>query len=146
MKKTVLIYGLLLAVLLVVLKTLEYRWLIKDISWQLYVAAVALMFLGLGVWLARMWFKPHVAEDNAGPNTQAIKALGLSAREVQVLQKLATGASNQVIADELFVSVNTIKTHLKNAFIKLEVSNRVQAINKLKDLKIIYSDKNHPFG
>ena len=136
MKKTVLIYGLLLAALLVVLKTLEYRWWLKDISWQLYVTAVALMFLGLGVWLARMWFKPSDAECNSGPNTQAIKALGLSAREIQVLQELASGASNKEIADELFVSVNTIKTHLKNAFIKLEVTNRVQAINKLKDLKI----------
>ena len=137
MKKTVLIYGLLLAALLVVLKTLEYRWLLKDISWQLYVTAVALMFLGLGVWLARMWFQPksHL-DESTGPNTQAIKALGLSSRELQVLQKLSSGASNQEIADELYVSVNTIKTHLKNAFIKLEVSNRVQAINKLKDLNI----------
>ncbi len=136
MKKTVIIYGLLLGVVLIGLKTLEYKWLIRDLSQQLYIFLIALFFMALGVWLSYQFI--HKNNNNEfEQNTQAVVALGLSARELQVLEKLAEGLSNQQIADTLFVSVNTVKTHLKNGFIKLEVNNRVQAINKLKSLNVV---------
>lgn len=136
MKKTVIIYGLLLAVLVIVLKTIEYKWLIKDISWQITLFLIALLFTAMGIWLSKYLL---VNKNNSKPfiqNTTAIVQLGLSKREIEVLKKLIEGASNQDIADQLFVSVNTVKTHLKNGFMKLEVNNRVQAINKLKAMDI----------
>ncbi len=136
MKKTVVIYGLLLALLVLVLKTIEYRWLVRDISWQLYVFFIAVFFTVLGAWLAHQMFNRKPI-DEVGINHQAIEQLGLSQRELEVLKHLSTGCSNQQIADRLFISVNTVKTHLKNAFVKLEADNRVAAIQKLRQLNII---------
>jgi DNA-binding NarL/FixJ family response regulator len=50
----------------------------------------------------------------------------LTSRELEVLRAVAKGTSNQEIADELFISVNTVKTHLKNILSKLKLSNRTQ--------------------
>ena len=92
--------------------------------------------MGVGFWVSQRlnWAsKPSSFEVNQA----AIEALELSQRELEVLQQLANGLSNQQIADALFVSVNTVKTHLKNGFVKLEVSSRTQAVNKLKTLRIV---------
>lgn len=137
MKKTVLIYGLGLAALLLILKTLEYKWLLQDISWQLYGLLIAVFFMALGVWFSSHLWSKQSSHKPFQVNQQAIHELQLSSRELVVLEKLAAGLSNQAIADELYVSINTVKTHLKNGFNKLEVSNRLQAINKLKALNII---------
>jgi DNA-binding NarL/FixJ family response regulator len=136
MKRTVWIYGLLLGVLVVALKMLEYKWLVRDLSWQASLALVALGFMALGIWFSRRFFQPTKPQPFT-VNQAAIKALGLSEKELAVLSKLAEGLSNQQIADALYVSVNTVKTHLKNAFAKLEVNSRVQAINQLKALQIV---------
>lgn len=136
MSKSVWLYGLLLGVLVVVLKMLEYKWLIRDLNWQASVALVAVLFMGIGYWVSQ-----HLNRTNKPlpfeVNQAAIDALGLSPRELEVLQQLAAGLSNQQIADALFVSLNTVKTHLKNSFVKLEVSSRTQAIRKLKDLHLV---------
>ncbi len=137
MKKTVFIYGLLLAGVLISLKTLEYKWLLRDISQQVYLLIVALGFMALGVWLSFQLIRPKPYKQHAMPNEAAIKQLGLSEKELRVLEKMAQGLSNQDIADELFVSINTVKTHLKNGYVKLEVSSRIKAINKLKSLNIV---------
>jgi ATP/maltotriose-dependent transcriptional regulator MalT len=50
---------------------------------------------------------------------------------------MAEGLANQEIADQLFVSLNTVKTHSSNLFSKLEVSRRTQAIQKAKELNLI---------
>lgn len=63
--------------------------------------------------------------------------LGLSSREMEVLQLMAQGLSNQEIADKLFLSVPTVKTHSSNLFFKLDVKRRTQAIEKARQLKII---------
>ncbi|MFC3195512.1 LuxR C-terminal-related transcriptional regulator [Marinicella sediminis] len=136
MRRTIWIYGLMLGVLVVVFKTLEYKWLIKDLSWQWSLSLVAVLFMGLGIWFSQHLNKAK-APDRFKVNQTAIDTLGLSTRELAVLEKLTAGLSNQQIADALFVSVNTVKTHLKNAFTKLEVNSRVQAINKLKALQIV---------
>ena len=61
----------------------------------------------------------------------------LSERELEVLQLLAAGLPNKIIADELFVSANTIKTHLRNIFSKLNASSRIQAVKKAKELHLL---------
>jgi LuxR family maltose regulon positive regulatory protein len=63
--------------------------------------------------------------------------LGLSAREIETLKFMAEDLSNQEIADRLFVSVNTVKTHLKNIFMKLGVDSRAKAVKKAKLLSLV---------
>lgn len=70
-------------------------------------------------------------------NETELQRLGISKREHEVLELIAKGLSNQEIADKLFVSLNTIKTHTSNLFLKLEVSRRTQAIQKAKELRLI---------
>jgi LuxR family transcriptional regulator, maltose regulon positive regulatory protein len=64
-------------------------------------------------------------------------AIDLSARELDTLKLIAEDLSNQEIADKLFISLNTVKTHVKNIYLKLEADNRTKAIAKAKELEII---------
>ena len=139
MKKTVLIYGAALAILVVVLKYVEYRFLVRDLSLEFYVGVVAMLFTGLGIWLGPRLTKRKqaVASIPFVFNESEMQRLGISKREHDVLELIARGHSNQEIADKLFVSVNTIKTHTSNLFLKLEVGRRTQAIQKAKELGLI---------
>ncbi len=139
MKRTVILYGLALAVFVFVLKFLEYRLIIRDLTIEFYVGAVALIFTGVGIWAGLKLTRKHVVM--VGPefvlNEIELQRLGISKREHEVLGLMAQGFSNQQIADKLFVSLNTIKTHSSNLFLKLEVSRRTQAVQKAKELRLI---------
>jgi two-component system, NarL family, response regulator LiaR len=139
MKRTIVIYGLSLAVLVFLLKYLEYRLIVRDLSIEFYVGMVAIFFTTLGVWAGLRLTQKRVVV--VGPefifNEPEFKRLGISRREHEVLELMAKGLSNQEIADKLFVSLNTIKTHSSNLFLKLEVSRRTQAIQKAKELRLI---------
>ena len=116
-------------------------------TFEIYAGAIAAIFTGLGIWLAIKLMKPKVETviiekqvfTNAGfvLNKDALNHLGLSARELEVLQLIADGLSNQQIAGRLFVSVNTIKTHVSNLFVKMDVQRRTQAIEMAKRLGLI---------
>lgn len=139
MKRTVILYGLALAGLVFLLKYLEYRLIVHDLSIEFYVGLVALFFTGLGIWAGLKLTRKQIVI--VGPdfllNEAELKRLGISKREHEVLELIANGLSNQEIADKLFVSLNTIKTHSSNLFLKLEVSRRTQAIQKAKELRLI---------
>jgi NarL family two-component system response regulator LiaR len=141
MRKTILLYALLLALLVFVLKLIEYRFLIRDLSLEFYVGIVAIMFTALGVWaglkLTRKNPTLNESINNFVRDEARIQRIGISKRELEVLELMATGLSNQEIADQLFVSLNTVKTHSSNLFIKLEVKRRTQAVQKAKDIKLI---------
>jgi LuxR family transcriptional regulator, maltose regulon positive regulatory protein len=62
---------------------------------------------------------------------------GISSRELDTLKLIAEELSNREIADKLFISLNTVKSHIKNIFLKLEVDSRIQAVIKAKELGII---------
>lgn len=139
MKKTILIYGLTLAVLVFVMKYLEYRLVIRDLSVEFYVGLVAVFFTVLGAWAGIRLTKKR-AVIHAAPfqiDEKALERFGISKRELEVLQWMAEGLSNQQIADKLFVSLNTIKTHSSNLFQKLDAKNRTQAVQKARALRII---------
>ena len=143
------LYGLSLAVLLFLLKWLELRLVILDHAFEIYSGAIAVIFTTLGIWVALKLARPRVktvivekeviVSQAAGftRDETALARLGLSLRELEVLQLMAEGLSNQEIAGRLFVSLNTIKTHCSRLFGKLDVNRRTQAIEKAKRLQII---------
>jgi len=141
MRRTVIIYGLALAALTGLLKLVEYKYLIRDIPLEFYIGAVALMFTILGVWSGLKLTRPKVVEvEVAGPfqrNDANVANLGISRREFEVLELIAAGLSNQDIADRLFVSTSTVKTHVSNVLAKLDASRRTEAIARAKELRII---------
>ena len=139
MKKTIILYGLAMAVLIFVLKYMEYRLLVRDLSTEIYVGIIAVMFTALGIWAGLRLTQKKVIMVGAEYifNGTELQRLGISKREHEVLELMAKGLSNQEIADKLFVSLNTIKTHTSNLFLKLEVSRRTQAIQKAKELRLI---------
>lgn len=132
-------YGLALAALVGALKYIEYRFLVRDLSQEVYVGVLAIVFTGLGIWAGPRLVRRKVVV--VGPefvlDRQALERLGISKREHEVLELMAKGHSNQEIADKLFVSVNTVKTHLTNLFLKLDVNRRTQAVQKGKELRLI---------
>lgn len=140
-------YGVSLALLLFLLKWLESRFLIINHAFEIYAGAIALIFTGLGIWLAIKLIAPKVKtvivekQVFAGAdfilNEAELNRLRLSPRELEVLQLMADGLSNQQIAERLFVSLNTIKTHTSNLFLKMEVERRTQAIEMAKRLGLI---------
>jgi DNA-binding NarL/FixJ family response regulator len=141
MSRTVIIYGVAMAALLGLLKVIEYRYLVRDIPLEFYIGAVAMMFTGLGIWAGLRLTRPKIIEiEVAGPferDEAAFKKLGISRREFEVLELIAAGLSNQHIADRLFVSTSTIKTHVSNVLTKLDASRRTEAIARAKELRII---------
>lgn len=148
-KYRVLLYGAALAAMLLLMNWMEYRLLIIDHTLNIYIGAIAVVFTGLGIWLALKLSRPKketiiiekevfvTAPGDFVPDQNTISRLGLSARELEVLQHMASGMSNAQIAEALFVSVNTIKTHTSKLFEKLEVSRRTQAVETARRLGII---------
>lgn len=142
--KETILYGFALALLLFFLKWIELRFLIINHAFEIYAGIIAVLFTALGIWLALKLTKPKVIEKEVivmsttfDFNEKAMTELGISKREIEVLQLLAEGLSNQEIAEKLFVSLNTIKTHTSNLFEKLDVKRRTQAIEKAKRLCLI---------
>jgi len=147
--KNVILYGISLAAFLFFLKWIELRFIIINHAFEIYAGLIALIFTALGIWLAlkltRQRVKTMIVEkeiyieksENFIKDEREIEKLNLSKREVEVLELMASGLSNQEIASRLFVSVNTIKTHTSKLFEKMEVKRRTQAIEMAKRLSII---------
>ena len=122
--------------LVFLLKYLEYRLWIRELSVIHYVGIVAILFAVLGVWVGRKLsssenrvFVPTTARTDVA---EILRAKGISQREYEVLQLMSKGYSNQEIADKLFISLNTVKTHTSNLFQKLGARRRTQAIEHAK--------------
>jgi DNA-binding NarL/FixJ family response regulator len=136
MLRTILIYGAILAAGSVGLQWLQYRFLVRTYPVEAYVALIALAFMGLGVWVGARLFR-RAPEAPFEVNTQVRETLGISEREMQVLELLAAGRSNKEIASRLEVSPNTVKTHVAKLFDKLEVKRRTEAILRARELGMI---------
>ena len=137
--KAALVYGGVLAAGVLVLQWIEYQQFVRTHPGSLRIALLAALFLGVGVWVGAQLFRTD-AGRGAGPlpgNPRAQAALGISDREKQVLDLLATGQSNKEIARALGVSPNTVKTHVARLFEKLEVQRRTQAIVKARALGLV---------
>lgn len=137
---TIVFFGLVLAALVVTLKYVEYRYWIRDLSVEVYVGVVATLFTALGVWIGSKLLNRQRTVTIEKPNMvdeEAIDRIGLSSRELEVLQLIAQGHSNQEIADRLFISLPTVKSHSTKLFGKLDVKRRTEAVHKAKSLGII---------
>lgn len=144
------LYGLTMALLVFLLKWLQWEFLITDNSMEIYVGLIAVFFTAFGIWVASQWVKagtktvviekeifvPFEAETEI--DQKELDRLGLSRREYEILDLLAKGNSNAEMGERLFLSLSTIKTHVSNLFVKLEVKNRTQAMAKAKKLRIIH--------
>ena len=141
----IILYGLILAILVFILKWLQWKFLIVDNAIDIYVGLIAIFFTALGIWVAMQLVKPKTKTiviekeipETFSVNETELNKLDLSSREYEVLQLLAKGYSNADIANNLFLSVSTVKTHVSNLFLKMDVKSRTQTIEKAKRLKII---------
>jgi DNA-binding NarL/FixJ family response regulator len=130
-----LLYGIALAAAAFALEWLDLQHGLKRWSTSAYVIAVAVGFAALGLWAGnRLTAKPKPPFER---NLAVIATLGISAREVEVLELLAEGCANKVIARRLGISPNTVKTHVTSLFEKLEASNRTEAVGKARLHRIL---------
>ena len=127
MIRTILVYGVILAVGAFVLQWLQFGLLARTHPTELYVGLIALAFMGFGVWVGAKLFRRPAAAPAFETNTKAVATLGISDREFEVLELLAAGRSNKEIASALSVSPNTVKTHVAKLYGKLEVTRRTEA-------------------
>jgi DNA-binding CsgD family transcriptional regulator len=145
MKKHILIYGLCGGVLIVLLKMVEYRFLVVEHSIEIYGGLIALLFAVLGLWLGLKLTKNKetvIIKEVPAPqfftlNEQRLTERGITPRELEILELIANGLSNREIAEKLFVSENTVKTHSSRLFDKLSAKRRTQAVQLGKELGLI---------
>ena len=142
-----LIYGLCGGVLIVALRLIEFRFLVVEHSLEIYGGLIALVFAALGIWLGLKLTRKEevvVVKEVPVPSTQPfalneerLKLLGITRRELEILELMAQGLSNREIADKLFVSENTVKTHSSRLFDKLGARRRTQAVQIGKEMGLI---------
>ena len=150
--RKVFLYGLALGFALAVIKLMEFSFFARNIRLEIYLGTVALIFLLAGVLFGRRFFdregqespelldrSPVLAQTPVLEPTTQRKPIGgeLTEREMQVLVRLAEGATNREIGEALFLSPNTIKTHVTNLYRKLDVSRRPQAVTRARELGIL---------
>lgn len=145
--KLILLFGVSLALTMFVVRWMEFRISFVQHSTEIYVGGLAIIFTALGIWLALTISKPKtvvlekikIVEKPTEfiRNDELIMSLCISDREMEVLNFMAEGLTNQQIADKMFVSLNTVKTHTSNLFSKLDVNRRTQAIDFAKKNGII---------
>jgi DNA-binding CsgD family transcriptional regulator len=157
MKRHVLIFGLVGGLLIATLQYTEYRFVIIEHSVELYSALVAILFAAFGIWLGLRITRsrdtvretvvvkevlvraeaPAPFVPDAARQQEQQQALGITAREMEILTLVARGLSNREIATDLFVSENTVKTHCARAFDKLGAARRTQAVQRGKELGLL---------
>ncbi len=134
--RTAMQYAIFLALAAFALEWLQYQYFLKTYPVEIYVVLIALGFAALGIWVGAKLTR----RNQPGPferNNAAIETLGISKRELEVLECMASGQSNKEMARTLKISPNTIKTHVAHVFEKLDVDRRVLAIEKAKTLRLI---------
>lgn len=147
MSKHILGYGLLGGAIIALLKLVEYQYLVVEHSFEIYGALIAALFAGLGIWLGLRLTRARervIVLEIAVPasptfvrDTSRVEALGVTPRELEILELIASGLSNREIAEKIFVSENTVKTHSSRLFDKLGARRRTQAVRLGKQAGLI---------
>jgi len=136
MAKTILLYALALALAAAGMEWIQYYYVVRAFSTDVYIALLAVAFVGLGIWAGRHLWPSRVAGEFQR-NDAALASLGLTPRECEILSLLAAGQSNKEMARQLDISPNTVKTHIASLYQKLEVQRRTQAVDKARELALI---------
>jgi DNA-binding CsgD family transcriptional regulator len=142
------LYGLGIGLVVAIMRWVDYKHAVHAWTLEIYAGTIAILFalagISLGLQMKQRRNAPpettievRQTEVYHGVNLEPAEDAGLSRRELEVLQLMASGHSNQEIADKLFVSLNTVKTHTSNLYVKLEVKRRGQAVVKAKELGIL---------
>ena len=137
MARVILLYALALGLTATLLAWLEYRYLARAFSFEIYLLLVAGGAVVLGAWLGNRLTPRRASSAPFERNAAAVRSLGLSPRELEILDRLAAGESNKEIARRLGISPNTVKTHVARVYEKLAVQRRVQAVEKARFLALI---------
>ena len=145
MKKVILVYGILGGLLIAALRMVEYRFLVLEHSFEIYGGIVALLFASLGLWLGlKLTRRQEMVVVREVPvaapfvrNQARAEQLGITPRELEILEAIAAGLSTREIAERLFVSENTVKTHTARLFGKLSARRRTQAVQLGKEAGLI---------
>ena len=141
--REILIYGLCGGALITVLRLTEYRFLVVEHSIEAYGGLIAALFAGLGIWLGLTLTRKKESlggassKDPFTTDEKRLGELGITPRELEILGLIAAGLSNREIADRLFVSENTVKTHSSRLFDKLGARRRTQAVQLGKEARLI---------
>ena len=130
------IFGLLALAIMLLFKLSTYAVQGGNLKIELVIAAVALVFFVIGIYLNKRSLSVR-QDSSAEIDTKKINELGLSKREYEVLQEISKGLSNREIADKLYVSESTVKTHVSNLLVKLNAQRRTQAVRIARQLSIL---------
>jgi DNA-binding CsgD family transcriptional regulator len=138
-KKQLFLYGVALALLAFLLNSIHYFYVVRQFSVELYIGLIAVLFTLLGIWVGKKLTTSPNEETGLSfsQNTKALDYLGITDREMEVLELLAEGCSNQQIADRLYISIHTVKSHVSNLLGKLDVDRRTEAVSRGKSLRLI---------
>jgi two-component system, NarL family, response regulator LiaR len=141
--KQVLIFGLVGGVLVTLLQWTEFHFVVLEHSVAIYGVLIAILFAGTGIWLGTRLLAPRerIVEIAVPAVTAKVTAddtvrerLGITRRELEILELVARGMSNREIGETLFVSENTVKTHCSRAFDKLGARRRTEAVQRSREL------------
>lgn len=136
MKKTVFVFGLLILAILLLFHFSKYALISNNLRIELIIAFIAIVFFFVGIYINKKSLSKPIAPSET-INYQKIKDLDISNREYEVLQKISEGLSNKEIAEALYLSESTIKTHVSNLLVKLNAKRRTQAVQMAKSFQII---------
>ena len=138
MKKTILVFSALIVGILALFQLSKYSVSTGNLGVEFLIAGIALIFFFIGIYLNKKSLqKTNTSLEVGEINRTKISELGISNREYEILEEISKGLSNREIAEKLFVSESTVKTHVSNLFMKLNVKRRTQAIQRAKEIQII---------
>jgi len=145
--KHILAYGLIGGAVIALLRLIEYRYLVVEHSVEIYGALIGALFAGFGIWLGLRMTRARdrvIVREIAIPvpstfvrDARKAETLGITPRELEILELIASGLSNREIAEKIFVSENTVKTHSSRLFDKLGARRRTQAVQLGKQAGLI---------
>lgn len=136
MKKTILVFALLILALLLLFQIGKYSIVSGNLKVEIAIAVIAIVFFFVGIYINKKSLRKPI-DISKEINHKKIEELGITNREYEVLQAIASGLSNKEIANKLFLSESTIKTHVSNLLVKLNAKRRTQALQIAKDVRII---------
>lgn len=135
--RTGVLYGISLAACVALLTLLRFKYLVHELAIEFYIGLIALGFTALGIWMGRRLVRRRQTDSTFVTNAPAQQTLGITTREMEVLQLLAAGHSNQEIAERLHLSLHTVKTHVSRLLSKLDAESRSQATARARSLRLV---------